>query len=106
MRNQKAGDEIIIMDINEVITGNIDDLIGYLVLDNEIITYGQWWDSKLKINGGFYKFKSGSLKSIWDDFALNEYWQMHYTIMVMYTQNTMVNKTMLIGKYKKNIILN
>ena len=41
------------MDIDQVITGNIDDLIGYPVLDNEIITYGQWWDSKLKINGGF-----------------------------------------------------
>ena len=77
--NQKPGDEIIIMDIDQVITGNVDELIGHPVSDNELVTYGQWWDSKLKINGGFYKFKSGSLKSIWDDFALNpEYWQLHY----------------------------
>ena len=76
---QKPGDEIIVMDIDQVITGNVDELIGHPVSDNEIITYGQWWDSKLKINGGFYKFKSGSLKSIWDDFALNpEYWQLHF----------------------------
>ena len=36
-------------------------------------------DNKLKLNGGFYKFKSGSLKSIWDDFSLNpHFWQLHY----------------------------
>ena len=33
----------------------------------------------IPINGGFYKFKSGSFKYIWDDFSLNtEYWQLHY----------------------------
>jgi len=43
------------------------------------VTYGQWWENKLGINGGFYKFKSGSLKFVWDDFALNpEYWQLHF----------------------------
>ena len=32
-----------------------------------------------KINGGFYKFKSGSLKCIWDDFVKNvEFWQLNY----------------------------
>ena len=76
---QKPGDDIIIMDIDQKIVGNVDDLLGHPVSENELITYGQWWDSKLKINGGFYKFKSGSLKSIWDDFALNpEYWQLHF----------------------------
>ena len=77
--NQQPGDEIVIMDIDQVITGNVDDLIGHTVSDNELITYGQWWENKLGINGGFYKFKSGSLKFIWDDFALNpEYWQLHF----------------------------
>ena len=76
---QQPGDDIIIMDIDQVITGNVDDLIGFPVKDNELISYGQWWDNKLKLNGGFYKFKSGSLKKIWDDFSLNpNYWQMHY----------------------------
>jgi len=76
---QQPGDDIIIMDIDQVITNNVDDLLNYPVNENELISYGQWWDSKLKLNGGFYKFKSGSLKSIWDDFALNpEYWQLHY----------------------------
>jgi hypothetical protein len=76
---QQPGDEIIVMDIDQVITNNVDDLIGFPVKENELVSYGQWWDNKLKLNGGFYKFKSGSLKKIWDDFSLNPtYWQMHY----------------------------
>ena len=76
---QKPGDDIIIMDIDQVIVNNIDDLLKYPVEQNELVTYGQWWENKLGINGGFYKFKSGSLKFVWDDFALNpEYWQLHF----------------------------
>ncbi len=91
--NQQPGDDIIIMDIDQVITGNVDDLIGYPVNDNELLSYGVWWNDDtrnakekelkdkniLPLNGGFYKFKSGSLKKIWDDFSLNpSYWQTHY----------------------------
>ena len=76
---QKPGDDIIIMDIDQVIVNNIDDLLKYPVEQNELVTYGQWWENKLGIDGGFYKFKSGSLKFVWDDFALNhEYWQLHF----------------------------
>ena len=76
---QKPGDEIIIMDIDQVITGNIDDMIGYPVSDNELITYGTWWPQKIKVQGGFYKFKSGNFDYVWNDFALNpEYWQNYY----------------------------
>ena len=76
---QKPGDDIIIMDIDQKIVGNVDDLLGHPVSENELVTYGQWWENKLGINGGFYKFKSGSLKFVWDDFAINpEYWQLHF----------------------------
>ena len=77
---QKPGDDIIIMDIDQVIVGNVDELLGHSVKENELVSYGQWWDNKgIKLNGGFYKFKSGSLKSIWDDFSLNpHFWQLHY----------------------------
>ena len=76
---QKPGDDIIIMDIDQKIVGNVDDLLGHPVSENELVTYGQWWENKLGINGGFYKFKSGSLKFVWDDFALNpDYWQLHF----------------------------
>ena len=76
---QKPGDEIIIMDIDQIITGNIDELIGFPVLDNEFVSYGTWWPRDVKVNGGFYKFKSGQFDYVWNDFALNpEYWQTHY----------------------------
>ena len=76
---QKPGDDTIIMDIDQKIVGNVDDLLGHPVSENELVTYGQWWENKLGINGGFYKFKSGSLKFVWDDFALNpEYSQLHF----------------------------
>jgi len=77
--DQHPGDDIIVMDIDQVITNNIDDLIGHPVQENELVTYGIWWESLLDTNGGFYKFKSGSLKFVWDDFIKNpEYWQTHY----------------------------
>jgi len=77
--NQNKNDDIIIMDIDQVIVKNIDELISWPVKENELVTYGQWWDNKLGINGGFYKFKSGSLKFVWDDFIKSpEYWQLHY----------------------------
>ena len=76
---QKPGDDIIIMDIDQKIVGNVDDLLAHPVSENELVTYGQWWENKLGINGGFYNFKSGSLKFVWHDFALNpEYWQLHF----------------------------
>ena len=76
---QKPGDEIIIMDIDQVITNNIDDLINYPVKDNEFVSYHTWWPRNIKVNGGFYKFKSGDFDYIWNDFSLNpEYWQTHY----------------------------
>ena len=76
---QNPGDDIIIMDIDQKIVGNVDDLLGHPVSENELVTYGQWWENKLGINGGFYKFKSGSFNYIWDHFSLNpEYWQLHY----------------------------
>tara|TARA_E500000178_G_C16997985_1_gene744196 strand:+ start:439 stop:1176 length:738 start_codon:yes stop_codon:yes gene_type:complete len=77
--NQKPDDDIIIMDIDQVITNNIDELINFPVSDNEFISYGTWWPQKIKVQGGFYKFKSGNFDYIWNDFALNpEYWQTHY----------------------------
>ena len=76
---QQPGDDIIIMDIDQVIVNNVDDLLNYPVQENELVSYGQWWDNNLRLNGGFYKFKSGSLKKIWNDFALNpEFWQLNY----------------------------
>lgn len=76
---QQSNDEIVVMDIDQVIVNNVDELIGHPVKEDQLITYGQWWENKLGINGGFYKFKSGNLKYIWDDFITNpDYWQLHF----------------------------
>lgn len=85
---QNPGDDIIIMDIDQQIVGNVDEILNYPVEEGELLTYDSWWNVKtnkfadrviIPINGGFYKFKSGSFKYIWDDFSLNpEYWQLHY----------------------------
>jgi len=79
--NQNPEDEIIIMDIDQVIVNNVDDMIGYPVGDNELVSYDKWWGGhqKLKMNAGFMKFKSGQLKIIWDTFIrAPEDWQLNY----------------------------
>jgi hypothetical protein len=56
-------------------------MINYEVNDNELITYKNWWDKnpKCPINGGWYKFKSGSFQYIWDKFNTNiDYYQNYY----------------------------
>jgi len=76
---QQPDDDIIVMDIDQVIVGNVDDLLNYPVHSNELISYSSWWDGNLPINGSFYKFKSGRLKFVWDRFIENpEYWQLFY----------------------------
>jgi hypothetical protein len=80
---QQPGDDMIIMDIDQVIVGNIDHIIGKPVNENEILSYKKWWgftSDWLPLNGGFYKFKSGGrCRHIWDKFLENpEYWQLKY----------------------------
>ena len=76
---QQPDDDIIVMDIDQVIVGNVDELLNYPVHSNELVSYDSWWDKDLKINGSFYKFKSGRLKFVWDRFISNpEYWQLFY----------------------------
>ena len=83
---QQPGDDIIVMDIDQIIVGDVTDMINWPVEENEIVTYRKWWKkgdpcegNTVKLNGGWYKFKSGSLKFVWDDFAINpEYWQLHF----------------------------
>tara|TARA_B100001173_G_C15946247_1_gene529327 strand:- start:89 stop:862 length:774 start_codon:yes stop_codon:yes gene_type:complete len=85
---QEPDDEIIIMDIDQIIVNNIDKIIGWPIGDNELISYNKWWGrwtefkkwKKIpKLNGGFYKFKSGQCKIIWDTFIRSpEDWQLLY----------------------------
>ena len=73
--------DIIIVDIDQTVVGDLTDMVNYEVNDNELITYKNWWDKnpKCPINGGWYKFKSGSLQYVWDKFNSNiDYHQNYY----------------------------
>ena len=86
---QQPGDEIIVMDIDQIIVGDITDMINYPVEDNQLISYKKWWKkgnlksgNTVELNGGWYKFKSGSLRHVWDEFSFSaksrKKWQLHY----------------------------
>ena len=79
---QEPDDDIIIMDIDQVIVGNVDKLLKYPVNANQLVTYDSWWNTDyhdIPINGSFYKFKSGRLHQVWDRFISNpEFWQLFY----------------------------
>lgn len=98
--DQSSGDEIIVMDIDQLIVANIDAMLTYPVGANELVSYQKWWDVNptppVTINGGWYKFRSGALNCVWNKFIENpEYWQLHFTIEMLCITNTMVNKTLL-----------
>jgi len=82
--NQHPDDEIIIMDIDQIVVNDITEMIEYPVSDNELVSYNRWWTKKKNtfdpiFNGGWYKFKSGSLKCVWDEFIMNPMlWQLYY----------------------------
>ncbi len=74
--------DIIVLDIDQVIVSDITEMIDYPVSENELVSYTKWWtknSENIPINGGWYKFKSGALKSVYDKFASDpKNWQLHY----------------------------
>ena len=87
--NQQPDDDIIIMDIDQIVVGDVTEMINWPVEENEIVTYRKWWKkgdpnsgNTVRLNGGWYKFKSGSLKFVWDEFSFSEKsrkkWQNYY----------------------------
>ena len=74
--------DIIVMDIDQIIVSDITDMIGWPVQENELVSYKKWWSKNkdsLPINGGWYKFKAGSLQYVWEKYNNNpEKWQLHY----------------------------
>lgn len=74
--------DIIVMDIDQVIVNDITSMINWPVKENELVSYHKWWSkssTSLPINGGWYKFKAGSLQCIWDKYISDpEMWQLYY----------------------------
>jgi hypothetical protein len=74
--------DIVVLDIDQVIVGDITPMIDWPIEENELVSYHKWWSRNkdtLPINGGWYKFKAGSLQCIWDTYIEDpEKWQLHY----------------------------
>lgn len=73
--------DIIVMDIDQVIVGDITEMIEYPVGNNELVSYDKWWtdDRATTINGGWYKFKAGDFQCVWDKYIENpDKWSNHY----------------------------
>ena len=53
--DQQPGDDIIVMDIDQLIVSNIDELLQYPVQEHQLVSYNKWWDTNPKppvsING-------------------------------------------------------
>jgi len=73
--------DIIVMDIDQLIVSNITEMVNWPVEENELVSYNKWWNKSphTTINGGWYKFKAGSLDFIWKKYLEDPVkWQLHY----------------------------
>lgn len=74
--------DIIVMDIDQIIVSDVTPMIDWKIEDNELVSYTKWWTkdpNQLPINGGWYKFRAGSMQYIWDKYNSDpEKWQMYY----------------------------
>lgn len=82
--DQTPDEEIIILDIDQVVVGDIDPMLNYPCEGNTLVSYTKWWNfdhdnNIMMLNGGWYKFRSGALKYVYDKFISDvEKWQLHY----------------------------
>ena len=80
-KNFTGEGDIIVMDIDQLIVSNITEMINWPVEENELVSYKKWWNKSphTTINGGWYKFKAGSLDFVWKKYLINPVkWQEHY----------------------------
>jgi hypothetical protein len=75
----------IIMDIDFIVNGNLDDLFDYEVKEDTLAAFPRWWrQGGCSINGGFYKINPGfKVQSACDKFYMDPtFWKDHYGTMV------------------------
>jgi hypothetical protein len=77
-----TGEKCLILDIDWIITGNIDDILGYDLPERTFGCFERWWSnlrSFCKINGGFQMFYMGDTHQLWTTFKkAPEHWQEYY----------------------------
>ncbi len=72
------GEKCFIMDIDVVVTGNVDDIINFDLPKGNFGACDKWWGSN-KFNGGFQMFYQGETKYLRDEFLKDpKHWQSFY----------------------------
>lgn len=77
-----AGEKCLILDIDWIITGNMDEILSYDLSKNTFGCFERWWSNLTrlcKINGGFQMYHMGDTDHLWEEFVKDpEYWQEYY----------------------------
>lgn len=75
----EKNDQCIILDIDQVVVGDIEPLLYFETPPNTLISYKPWYESELRVQGGFYKFNCNEFGYVYDKFYSNpSYYQMKY----------------------------
>lgn len=76
------GEKCLILDIDWVITGDMDPILSYNLPRREFGCFERWWSNLrhfCKLNGGFQMFYMGETDYLWQKFREDpEYWQQYY----------------------------
>ena len=73
------GHKCVVMDIDAVITGSIDEVINFDLPKGHYGALPKWWGEGNNINGGFQMFYQGETKYLSDEFnSRPSYWQTYY----------------------------
>lgn len=79
--SQEPNEDIVVLDIDQVVVGDMSPILDIPIESHQLASYEKWdvEDLAIKLNGGFYKFKSGTKDYIYQKYISDpEYWQLHY----------------------------
>ena len=80
--NIPNGEKCLTLDIDWVITGDMDPILSYDLPKGEFGCFERWWSNLrhfCRLNGGFQMFYMGETDYLWQEFNKDpEYWQRYY----------------------------
>jgi len=78
----EQGEKCLILDIDWIITGDMDQILSYDLPEGHLGCFERWWSNLrhfCKLNGGFQMFYMGDTDYIWQEFKKDpEHWQQYY----------------------------
>ena len=77
-----SGEKCLILDIDWIVTGDLDEILGYDLPKRTFGCFERWWSNLThlcRINGGFQMFYMGDTHLLWSTFRKSpEFWQEYY----------------------------